>query len=359
MDAQRMADEQRRQRHVDVGAVEVERIARRHDEAHDRLGHAQPLELGHELRQRALRRGGAEHDQQLVLYVGDEAEDAEARDPGDDAEHDHHEQRRRDVEDRDQAEQVAQRRRSEPADREGHRAERAEGGGLHDDADHAEDRVAGLVDDVAQLGALVAHRHQREAEEDGEQQHLQDVAPGEGADDRVGDDVDHEVDRLLRLCLLHVGRDRGGIGLAGQPAADIDEVADDQADHEREGRDDLEIDQRLHADAADLARVLDVADAGDDGAEDDRCDHHPDQADEAVAQRLHPVVGREVREQPAGQDAQYQREQHLDVEHAIPRPGRRRGRRACHCCHCLLPTERRNANVITEPIADRDGRGTT
>ena len=36
-DAGRLGDEQRRQRHVDVGAVEIERIAGRDDQADDRL----------------------------------------------------------------------------------------------------------------------------------------------------------------------------------------------------------------------------------------------------------------------------------------------------------------------------------
>ena len=64
-----------------------------------------------------------------------------------------------------------------------------------------------------------------------------------------------------------------------------------QPDHQREGRDDLEIDQRLDADAADLLGILDMRDAGNHGAEDDRRDHHLDQLDEAVAERLDPVVG--------------------------------------------------------------------
>ena len=81
VDVQRLRDEQRRQRHVDVGAVEVERIARRHDEADHRLRAAEALELLHHLRQRALRRRRAQHDQQFVLDVADELEDREARNP--------------------------------------------------------------------------------------------------------------------------------------------------------------------------------------------------------------------------------------------------------------------------------------
>src|SRR6478609_4060207 len=39
-----------------------------------------------------------------------------------------------------------------------------------------------------------------------------------------------------------------------------DGVADDQPDHERKGRDDFEIDQRLDADAANFLRILNVRD---------------------------------------------------------------------------------------------------
>jgi len=59
----------------------------------------------------------------------------------------------------------------------------------------------------------------------------------------------------------------------------------------REGRHRLEIEQRLDADAADLLEVAHRADAVHDSAEDDRRDHHLDQRDEAVAERLERGAG--------------------------------------------------------------------
>src|SRR3546814_18699883 len=41
VDADRLRDEQRRERHIDVRAVEIEAVAGRHDEADDRLGAAE------------------------------------------------------------------------------------------------------------------------------------------------------------------------------------------------------------------------------------------------------------------------------------------------------------------------------
>ena len=56
--------------------------------------------------------------------------------------------------------------------------------------------------------AALAKSHQGKAEQDREQQHLQDLALREGADDGVGNDVQEEIDALLRFGLLGVAGDR-------------------------------------------------------------------------------------------------------------------------------------------------------
>ena len=101
--------------------------------------------------------------------------------------------------------------------------------------------------------------------------------------------------------------------------ADLKQIADDEAYYQREGRDDLEIDQRLDADAADFLGVLDMGDAGDDGDEDDRRDHHLNQFDEAVAERLDPVVGGDVGGEPADQAAKHDGEENLHIKDGIER----------------------------------------
>ena len=65
-----------------------------------------------------------------------------------------------------------------------------------------------------------------------------------------------------------VGVERRRVGVEAR--ARLEHVGDDQADGERERRDDLEIEQRLAADAADLLHVPGAGNAEDDGAEDDR-----------------------------------------------------------------------------------------
>ena len=74
----RLCDEHGRHRQINRRAVEVERVAGRDHQSDDRLGGAGALHLGHHARQHRLRRGRAEHDEQLVANVAHEPADAEA-----------------------------------------------------------------------------------------------------------------------------------------------------------------------------------------------------------------------------------------------------------------------------------------
>src|SRR3712207_3585553 len=84
----------RAERQVDAGAVEVERVARREDDADALARRARAMQLDQQTRQHGLRGGRAEDDQQLVLQQPDEAQDGEAVQAGDEAEHTEHEDRR-------------------------------------------------------------------------------------------------------------------------------------------------------------------------------------------------------------------------------------------------------------------------
>ncbi len=139
--------------------------------------------------------------------------------------------------------------------------------------------------------------------------------------------MQEEIDTLLRLGLLGVAGHFGRVGhSAAEPRTGPDQIADDKTDHQREGGDDLEIDQRLDADAADLLGILDMRNARYHGAEDDRRDHHLDQLDEAIAERLDPVVGRKRRPKPADQRTEHDGNQDLNVKNPIPGLCRTRGR---------------------------------
>lgn len=90
-----------------------------------------------------------------------------------------------------------------------------------------------VIDDAAQPVTAFTHRHQRKAEQDGEQQHLQDVAARERADEAVRNDVENEIDGLLRFRLLDIGCDRRGIRLGGEPVTYLNQIAHQQAKDQR------------------------------------------------------------------------------------------------------------------------------
>src|SRR5271167_1362805 len=143
--------------------------------------------------------------------------------------------------------------------------------------------------------AALAKPHQGKAKQDRKQQNLQYLAACEGADHRVGNDVEEEIDALLGFRLLGEASNFLRISQgAAEARAGTHQISDSEPDDQREGRYDLEIDQRFDADAADLLGILDMRNTRDHRAEDDRRDHHLDQPDEAVAERLDPVIFREI-----------------------------------------------------------------
>ncbi|OIQ67277.1 hypothetical protein GALL_511450 [mine drainage metagenome] len=287
IETERLRDEQGCERHIDVGAVEIERISGRHHETYHRLGTAEPFELLHEGGKRAFRRRCAQHDQQFILDVGKEFEDRETDNSGDDAKHHDHEERCREIERRDEADQIKDGPRAEFADGEGHRAKSADRRRLHHDGDDAENPMRRIVDEGTQGVTAFAKAHEGKAEQDRKQQHLQDLATCEGADHRVGDDVKKEVDALLGLGLLGVIGHRLRIGhRAAKAHARAHQVSDGEPDNQCESRDDLEIDQRLDADPPDLLEVAGAGDTVHDNAEHDRRNDHRNQFQEGVAEDL-------------------------------------------------------------------------
>jgi hypothetical protein len=67
------------------------------------------------------------------------------------------------------------------ADGEGHRPERADGRGLHQDRDEAEHDMFGRFDHHQQWRGAIADQRQRDARQDRDQQHLKDLAFGQRA----------------------------------------------------------------------------------------------------------------------------------------------------------------------------------
>jgi hypothetical protein len=293
---------------------------------------------------------------QLLLDVLDELPDREAVEVGDEAEDDEDEEQARAVERAHELAELDQRPDAVLADRERHRAEGAKRRELHDDADDREQHVRDLLDEVEDGCPAAAELVQREAEQHREQQHLQDLALGERVDDGVRDDVEQEADRGLHLARPGVGGDLLGVERVRvdvHAGTGLDGVDHHQADDQRDRAHDLEVEEREAAGLADLLHVLHAGDADDDGAEDDRRDHHLDQLDEAVAERLHRLAG--LRPEMAEDDADDDRGDHLRVERLVERL---LGRGLLHGSSLLATGRRRRRPTLPgRRGAVRSGRG--
>src|SRR5262249_51648451 len=112
---------------------------------------------------------------------------------------------------------------------------------------------------------------------------------------------------------LRVERGRIDVEAAARP----DDLTDQEPDDQRQRGYHLEIHQRLDADAPDLLEIAHRCDAVHDGAEDHRRDHHLDELNETVAERLERLSG--FGEEIAHRDADQDRNDHLNIEYRVPR----------------------------------------
>ncbi|MCY1288662.1 hypothetical protein D9M70_377160 [compost metagenome] len=187
--------------------------------------------------------------------------------------------------------------------------------GLRDALEHLHQGLAGLRRQVRQA----------EAEEHREEDDRQHLATGHRGEDVGGDQVEQGRDQ--RMVVLHF---LGGLLVLGDvhraqgahvdAGAGLEEVGQQQADHDRHRGDDLEVEDGLQADAAELLGVAHAGDADDERGDDDRDDDHLDQADEDITGRLQDVgdppglLGAEMVEQGANGDTQHQPDENLPRE---------------------------------------------
>lgn len=157
--------------------------------------------------------------------------------------------------------------------------------------------------------------------------------------------------RLGDEALAGLGGLGGGVkhlARGGEAGARFEDVHDGEADEKGDRGDDLEVEQGLDADSAQLLEIAHRGDAVDDGAEDDGSDHHLDELHEPVAEGFE--RGAERWTETADEDAQGDRDQDLDVKDAIP------GRARCfshqispggYCYSPLLGSQPRKASQIS------------
>ncbi|MCY1395908.1 hypothetical protein D9M71_108640 [compost metagenome] len=181
--------------------------------------------------------------------------------------------------------------------------------------EHLHQGLAGLA---RQAGQAKAEHHR----EEDDRQHL---ATGHGGEDVGGDQVQQGRDQCMVMLhflggLLIPGDVHRAQGAHVDAGAGLEEVGQQQADHDRHRGDDLEVEDGLQADAAELLGVAHAGDADHQRSDDDRDDDHLDHADEDIARRLQDVgdppglFRAEVVEQGANGDTQHQPNEYLPRE---------------------------------------------
>ena len=145
-----LGDEQRGDGQVDGGTVEIEAVARGHDEAHHGPLAAEALQLLHSWQQHRFCGRRPEHDEDLLAQVGHEPPQANPGEAGRQAENDHDEHDVGPVHAGDEVPERADGPHSVPAHREGQGSEGAEGREPHHDVDdpeqHGGQALQGLLD---------------------------------------------------------------------------------------------------------------------------------------------------------------------------------------------------------------------
>ncbi len=201
---------------------------------------------------------------------------------------------------------------------------------VHHDVRELEHRFRDRLAPGDDRAALLADHAERNREDDAEDDDLQDVALGHCVEDRLGDDVEEYLVPRLRL--------RGDLALLPDRQVDADarpgDVDGGQADDERDGRDDLEVDDRAQAHSAHDLHMAGAGDAGDQRGKDQGRDDHLDQAQEELAERpeVDGPVGVEVADEPADDDPDGETDEDLlsQSDSRAPRRCRSRGVRRRH-----------------------------
>ena len=229
----------------------------------------------------------------------------------------------REVERGHQPRQVPQ--HAQPAVADGVRDRRtdADRGVVHDDVRDLEHRFGDGLAPGDDRPALLADHAQRNGEEDAEDDDLEDVTLGHRADHRLRDDVEEDLIPGLRL----------GGDLARLPHRQVDadarlhDVDRREPDAERDGGDDLEIDDRAQPHAADDLDVAGAGDAGDQRREDQRRDDHLDHPQEQLAEgaEVRRPLGMGRADDPSRRDADRKTDENLLGEGNAAAGRRRRG----------------------------------
>ncbi len=177
----------------------------------------------------------------------------------------------------------------------------------------------------------LADEGEADAEDDGEEQHLEHVVAGQRVERGGGNDVEDEAADAGALELagvVGVGGERVGVEAGGvdvHALARADHEGEDEADDQGDGGHHLEVEQRLAADAAHLAQIAGAGDAVHDHAEHDGRHDHRDQLEKGVAEHLE--ADGESGSDDAEHHAEHQRHDDLHEQGGVERLRLGRGSR--------------------------------
>jgi hypothetical protein len=223
--------------------------------------------------QRRFARCRGKRQQERLARIFDEAPRRDAHQQDDGPEDEHHEERFGGIERQHQPAEVGENAESFVSDRRGHGAEYAERGEEHHVAGVPEHHLGEGFAEFDDRARLQSHGGAGRAEDERKHDDLQHLAPGHGVDNAAGEGMFQnlrEAGAAGRDCCANV---------LLQLYADtrLHQIHRAQADEQRHGGDDFEIENCL---AADPAHGLDVARAGnptDQSAEQQGRDNRSDQ----------------------------------------------------------------------------------
>ena len=137
--------------------------------------------------------------------------------------------------------------------------------------EHGLGETLGELEERAAL--FLRHHRQRETKEHAEDHNLQHFALVHGLGDVLWENVHDEIAGRARR---GIQRERCGGGRKFHAFAGAAEIYGDESDHQRQRRDDFEIDERLDAHAANFFQIGVARDAHHQRAEDQRRDNYFD-----------------------------------------------------------------------------------
>ena len=188
---------------------------------------------------------------------------------------------------------------------EGDEAEHADRGVDHHHVGDLDHGFGGAVKEGVGGLATFANGGEAEAEEHGEEDDLEHVALTHSVDGVQGDDVQEHVNHLGRSSRLSLE----AFGSNVEAFAGVEDVGEDEAEHNGHGGGTEVVDQGLGGNAAELVDVTNRGGTGNDGAEHQRHDHHADEVDEQLAKGLEGAT--HIGEEHTGGDAESHTDCHL------------------------------------------------